>query len=127
MSSVKVSFLTPSYLQKPSPTVKPKQKVVVRVRPFNQREIDKQCQCIIQMSGPTATITRPPPTNPSSDLSGRSSVAEDPKSFTYDECYWSFRSDSSDPDHVGQEKVYNSIGKELLDHAFEGYNTCIFA
>ena len=26
-----------------------------------------------------------------------------------------------------QERVYELLGKELLDRAFEGYNACIFA
>ena len=27
----------------------------------------------------------------------------------------------------GQEKVYGDLGEEMLDHAFQGYNVCIFA
>ncbi|KAJ3282964.1 kinesin-like protein Klp8 [Borealophlyctis nickersoniae] len=109
-------------------------KVVVRVRPFNQREIDRDCKCIINMQGPTAVITRPSEMG-HAEVSGRTSVAEmsgrvpgadDTKTFTYDECYWSF-GDPTDPEFASQETVYNSIGRELLDHAFQGYNTCIFA
>ena len=32
-----------------------------------------------------------------------------------------------DPEFADQKKVYNDIGLEMLDHAFEGYNVCIFA
>ena len=28
---------------------------------------------------------------------------------------------------MGQRKVYEDIGLEMLEHAFEGYNVCIFA
>lgn len=28
---------------------------------------------------------------------------------------------------ASQNKVYEDIGLEMLDHAFEGYNVCIFA
>ena len=33
----------------------------------------------------------------------------------------------SDPIFASQRKVYEDIGLEMLDHAFEGYNVCIFA
>lgn len=32
-----------------------------------------------------------------------------------------------DPNFASQNRVYNDIGKEMLQHAFEGYNVCIFA
>lgn len=32
-----------------------------------------------------------------------------------------------DPNFASQNRVYNDIGKEMLEHAFEGYNVCIFA
>ncbi|MEQ2195005.1 Kinesin-like protein kif1b, partial [Xenoophorus captivus] len=32
-----------------------------------------------------------------------------------------------DPCFASQNRVYNDIGKEMLEHAFEGYNVCIFA
>lgn len=32
-----------------------------------------------------------------------------------------------DPSFASQNLVYNDIGKEMLQHAFEGYNVCIFA
>jgi len=28
---------------------------------------------------------------------------------------------------AGQEKVFEYLGQEILDRAFEGYNACIFA
>ena len=50
---------------------------------------------------------------------------EDVKSFTFDKSYWSF--DKNDPTYATQATLYNDLGVELLNHAFEGYNTCIFA
>ncbi len=32
-----------------------------------------------------------------------------------------------DPSFASQRKVYQDIGEEMLLHAFEGYNVCIFA
>ncbi|XP_051981035.1 kinesin-like protein KIF1B, partial [Xyrauchen texanus] len=51
---------------------------------------------------------------------------ESPKSFSFDHSYWSHTS-PDDPCFSSQNLVYNDIGKEMLQHAFEGYNVCIFA
>ncbi|KAI8969978.1 hypothetical protein BDF20DRAFT_907549 [Mycotypha africana] len=50
---------------------------------------------------------------------------EDIKSFTFDKSYWSF--DKNDPNYADQQCVYNDLGVDLLNHAFDGYNCCIFA
>lgn len=47
------------------------------------------------------------------------------KAFTFDRSYWS--ADRADDHYADQELVYNDMGRELLDHAFDGYNCCIFA
>jgi kinesin family protein 1 len=44
--------------------------------------------------------------------------------FSFD---YSFYSHEKREDFATQEIVYNSIGREMLDHAFDGYNVCIFA
>uniref|UniRef100_A0A8D0WMS7 plus-end-directed kinesin ATPase n=1 Tax=Sus scrofa TaxID=9823 RepID=A0A8D0WMS7_PIG len=89
-------------------------KVAVRVRPFNSRETSKESKCIIQMQGNSTSIINPK--NPK----------EAPKSFSFDYSYWSHTS-PEDPCFASQNRVYNDIGKEMLLHAFEGYNVCIFA
>ncbi|XP_021491854.1 kinesin-like protein KIF1B isoform X11 [Meriones unguiculatus] len=89
-------------------------KVAVRVRPFNSREMSKESKCIIQMQGNSTSIINPK--NPK----------EAPKSFSFDYSYWSHTS-PEDPCFASQSRVYNDIGKEMLLHAFEGYNVCIFA
>ena len=45
--------------------------------------------------------------------------------FNYDYSIWSC--DPKDPKFVGQEKLYELMGRPLLNSAFEGYNTCLFA
>jgi kinesin family member 1 len=35
--------------------------------------------------------------------------------------------DAAQPAFASQERVYEDVGRELLDHAFAGYNTCLFA
>ncbi|XP_072246219.1 kinesin-like protein KIF1A isoform X5 [Leuresthes tenuis] len=88
-------------------------KVAVRVRPFNSREIGKESKCIIQMSGNTTTIINP-------------KQAKDNKSFNFDYSYWSHTT-PEDVNYASQMRVYKDIGEEMLLHAFEGYNVCIFA
>ncbi|XP_067369453.1 kinesin-like protein KIF1A isoform X12 [Channa argus] len=88
-------------------------KVAVRVRPFNSREMEKDSKCIIQMSGNTTTIINP-------------KQAKDNKSFNFDYSYWSHTS-PADVNYASQMQVYKDIGEEMLLHAFEGYNVCIFA
>ncbi|XP_069006998.1 kinesin-like protein KIF1A isoform X7 [Embiotoca jacksoni] len=88
-------------------------KVAVRVRPFNSREIGKDSKCIIQMSGNTTTIINP-------------KQAKDSKSFNFDYSYWSHTS-PEDVNFASQMRVFKDIGEEMLLHAFEGYNVCIFA
>ncbi|XP_068190740.1 kinesin-like protein KIF1B isoform X1 [Antennarius striatus] len=89
-------------------------KVAVRVRPFNSREISKESKCIIQMQGNTTTISNP------------KAPKEPAKTFSFDYSYWSHTS-PDDASFASQNLVYNDIGKEMLAHAFEGYNVCIFA
>ncbi|XP_037832879.1 kinesin-like protein KIF1B isoform X2 [Kryptolebias marmoratus] len=89
-------------------------KVAVRVRPFNTREISKESKCIIQMQGNTTTILNP------------KAPKEPAKTFSFDYSYWSHTS-PEDSCFASQNRVYNDIGKEMLEHAFEGYNVCIFA
>ncbi|KAM9829601.1 kinesin-like protein KIF1B isoform 7-T8 [Syngnathus typhle] len=89
-------------------------KVAVRVRPFNSRETSKDSKCIIQMQGNTTTILNP------------KTPKEPAKTFSFDYSYWSHTT-PEDPCFAAQNQVYNDIGKEMLQHAFEGYNVCIFA
>ncbi|XP_073325600.1 kinesin-like protein KIF1B isoform X1 [Pagrus major] len=89
-------------------------KVAVRVRPFNSREMSKDSKCIIQMQGNTTIIANP------------KAPKEPAKTFSFDYSYWSHTS-PDDPSFASQNLVYNDIGKEMLAHAFEGYNVCIFA
>ncbi|XP_061549094.1 kinesin-like protein KIF1A isoform X2 [Phycodurus eques] len=88
-------------------------KVAVRVRPFNSREMAKDSKCIIQMTGNTTTILNP-------------KQPKENKSFNFDYSYWSHTT-PEDINYASQMQVYKDIGEEMLLHAFEGYNVCIFA
>ncbi|ULU05077.1 hypothetical protein L3Y34_017659 [Caenorhabditis briggsae] len=87
-------------------------KVAVRVRPFNQREISNASKCVLQVNGNTTTING-------------QSINKENFSFNFDHSYWSFT--KNDPHFISQKQVYEELGVEMLAHAFEGYNVCIFA
>ncbi|XP_031354518.1 kinesin-like protein unc-104 isoform X5 [Photinus pyralis] len=91
-------------------------KVAVRVRPFNNREVSRECKCIIDMGGNTTTIANPKAPPGTKDAQ---------KSFNFDYSYWSHN--EYDPEFSSQLVVYRDIGEEMLQHAFDGYNVCIFA
>lgn len=99
-------------------------KVAVRVRPFNQRESDRNSKCCIEMNGATTVIH---------DLMGD---GEGEKQFTFDYSFWSHDEFDVGPNGVftprgtkyaDQIKVYNCLGKQVLDNAWEGYHCCLFA
>mmetsp|Transcript_33536 Transcript_33536/g.51550 ORF Transcript_33536/g.51550 Transcript_33536/m.51550 type:complete len:146 (-) Transcript_33536:4057-4494(-) len=97
-------------------------KVAVRVRPFNERELKSNPQCCIKMDGPSTVIQN-------QDGSDRN--------FTFDYSFWSH--DNFEPDENGysnpvphsnyadQNHVYEVLGKQVLDNAWEGYHCCLFA
>ncbi|TKA68463.1 hypothetical protein B0A49_03054, partial [Cryomyces minteri] len=98
-------------------------KVVVRVRPFNGRELDRNAKCCVQMKDSQTIVT--PPTGPDTRSRSNKAALEGTKTFAFDRSYWSF--DRDDPHFAGQNDLFGDLGKPLLDNAFQGYNNCIFA
>lgn len=99
-------------------------KVVVRVRPFNKREIERNAACIVQMKG-EQTVLVPPPETDEKMKKGNKGIFEGNKTFKFDKSYWSFN--KSDSHFAGQDNLFTDLGTPLLDNAFGGYNNCIFA
>ena len=96
--------------------------VGVRVRPFNQREKDRQSVCCIEMPGNNQTIIH--------DELGKE------KKFTFDHSFWShdgFRTlengymEPDDEKYADQKVVFETVGKQILDNAWLGYHCCLFA
>ncbi|KAJ6438599.1 kinesin family protein [Purpureocillium lavendulum] len=102
-------------------------RVVVRVRAFLQREIEKATRCLIDMDPITQLTTLRAPEIGGGAAPGKQKSRKviDDKQFTFDNSFWSH--DVGDAHYAHQEDVYNSLGEEFLDHNFEGYHTCIFA
>ncbi|PNY23100.1 Kinesin-like protein [Tolypocladium capitatum] len=94
-------------------------KVVVRVRPFNGREIDRGSRCIVSMKENQTVISPPEGHGSKATKDGGA------KTFAFDRSYWSFNKD--DPSYAGQSNLFDDLGRPLLDNAFQGYNNCIFA
>ena len=104
-------------------------KVAGRVRPFNGREKEANSKCIIRMKGPVTTII-----NPEDDSD---------KEFAFDYSYWSHdgfivdengynTSKGAEPSKFGgvyadQQAVYDSLGAQVLENAWAGFNCCLFA
>ena len=96
--------------------------VGVRVRPFNTREKDNNSVCVIEMNGNQTSIK---------DELGQ------PRTFTFDYSFWSHDSYIEQPNgylapddsgkYADQAYVYNTMGKQILDNAWEGYHCCLFA
>lgn len=100
-------------------------KVVVRVRPFNSRELDRSAKCIVQMKERQTILIPPPEAEERLRGSKGGKAGEGQKVFAFDRSYWSF--DRKDPHYAGQDSLFTDLGCPLLDNAFQGYNNCIFA
>jgi len=97
-------------------------KVGVRVRPFNDREKKNNSVCIIEMNSQNQTKIK--------DEKGNE------KTFTFDHSFWSHDGfkvlengyfEPEGPEYADQKYVFNQVGKEILDNAWEGYHCCLFA
>ncbi|XP_025837390.1 kinesin-like protein KIF13A isoform X2 [Agrilus planipennis] len=92
-------------------------KVAVRVRPFNRREIELGTQCVVEMKKQQTVLQQP---------SGLDKLdRKQPKTFAFDHCFDSI--DPSRDNYASQENVFDCLGRDILDNAFQGYNACIFA
>ncbi|KAK7862050.1 hypothetical protein R5R35_011474 [Gryllus longicercus] len=86
-------------------------KVAVRVRPFNRRELELGTQCVVQMEGQQTILHH--------------LERKQPKAFAFDHCFYSLEREAAH--YASQEAVFDCLGRDILDNAFQGYNACIFA
>jgi kinesin family protein 1 len=92
-------------------------RVAVRCRPLNSREIARGATPLISINGNSLTIS-PDPTD-------KRSTEKEAKAFSFDRAFDS--QDKSDPNYASQQVVFDYLGKDLLAHAFDGFNTALFA
>jgi hypothetical protein len=89
--------------------------VAVRVRPFNDREKKRAAkQCLYVDPELPNSITLKNPGDPSAQ-----------KAFTFDHVFDSFTDDATRM--ATQRSVWEAVGKPILDAAWEGYNSTVFA
>ena len=103
-------------------------KCAIRVRPFSPKETMDKTKNIIEMSGPTTTITDPSWFERKENLDAI--TAEDTeylykKSFTFDHSFWSFN--GNDNHFSSQENIFEHLGTFVLDNALNAFNCSIFA
>lgn len=106
-------------------------KVMVRVRPFNKREIDiskrrkERLNSAVRMRGNTCVILEH-----TVDDQGFT-IEKEREAFSFNNCFWSIPMEQeTEPTgnvFATQDLVYKESGKVALDAAFDGFNTCIFA
>lgn len=85
--------------------------VAVRVRPFNSREKQRKAKLIIRMHEKQTFVTDP--------------ETKKERPYTFDFSFWSH---SRDDDHyVDNQYVYENIGRRVLESAWAGYNSSLFA
>eukprot|EP00929_Paragymnodinium_shiwhaense_P057450 TRINITY_DN28759_c0_g1_i1.p1 TRINITY_DN28759_c0_g1~~TRINITY_DN28759_c0_g1_i1.p1 ORF type:complete len:431 (+),score=50.69 TRINITY_DN28759_c0_g1_i1:281-1573(+) len=106
--------------------------VGVRVRPFNARERDLNCECCILMDGPMTKIITPHAEE--AGLRTDCSFHE----FSFDQSFWSHSGfmeddegslipDGPESKYADQPLVYTRFGRRVLDNAWKGYHCCLFA
>ncbi|XP_045488528.1 kinesin-like protein KIF13A isoform X8 [Pieris rapae] len=92
-------------------------KVAVRVRPFNRRELELGTVCVVDMDSQQTILQCPQSTH--------DKERKQPKTFAFDHCFYSL--DPTLNNFASQKTVFECLGRDILDNAFDGYNACIFA
>ncbi|XP_064543835.1 kinesin-like protein KIF13A isoform X2 [Drosophila montana] len=80
-------------------------------------KIELGTKCIVEMEK-QQTILQNPPTLEKMER-------KQPKTFAFDHCFYSLNPE--DDSFASQETVFDCVGRDILDNAFQGYNACIFA
>jgi len=104
-------------------------RVAVRVRPFNGREKERGAKLCVRMTDKATTMINP--------------ENKQEKTFTFDFSYWSHDGERTRPDgynepagpgagtdgatYADQMSVFKDLGQGVLNNAYEGFNSCLFA
>ncbi|XP_046817303.1 kinesin-related protein 4-like isoform X2 [Vespa crabro] len=94
-------------------------KVAVRVRPFSARELKNSRSTVVictDQNGISLTNLKVP-------LNKAGDSRERTRKYDFDYCF-----DSTDPEsenYANQEKIYDTLGKSVLNDIFAGYNSCL--
>ncbi|SPO31377.1 probable Kinesin-3 motor protein [Ustilago trichophora] len=91
-------------------------KVVVRCRPMNSRERNRGASNLIEFVDDHQLVLQPPSEGDSRENTKATKKKSMP--FSFDRAY---------DENTEQNTLFQYIGVELLEHAFNGFNTCVFA
>lgn len=84
------------------------------------RENELGANLIVEMDGKKTRLMKP-----SKQQQLQQQLREHTHDFTFDYSYWSL--DDADDNFCNQEQVFNDLGTDVVDCAFQGYNACVFA
>ena len=89
--------------------------VCVRVRPFNARETEMGCECIIEMPGGRHVVLENQSTH-------------EKKTYEFDRSYWSHSTEylGGAKSFTTQQSLYDDLGNVMLDCFFSGLNVTMF-
>ncbi|CAO1614618.1 unnamed protein product [Parajaminaea phylloscopi] len=91
-------------------------KVVVRCRPLNSRERNRGASKLIAVNDQHQLVLNPPTEGDSKENARATKKKAMP--FSFDRAY---------DEDTEQRTLFEYVGLELLEHAFNGFNTCVFA
>ena len=91
-------------------------KVVVRCRPLNSREKNRGASHLIDVVDQKQLVLNPP--NETDTRENIKATKKKPMPFSFDRSF---------DENTEQHEVFDYIGVDLLEHAFNGFNTCVFA
>ncbi|KAI4479672.1 hypothetical protein M0802_014362, partial [Mischocyttarus mexicanus] len=97
-------------------------KVAVRVRPISTRELKNSRSTVIACNTDRNLISL---TNLKVSLNKAGDSRERTRKYGFDYCF-----DSTDPEsenYADQGKIYDTLGKIVLNNIFSGYNSCLLA
>ena len=93
-------------------------RVAIRVRPMSADEIASGAGCVVGTSFNSIEITDPVSLEMSAAFGASLPTFRVPRrAFSFDRVYTT----------ATQAALYADLGRSVLDHAFAGYNACVFA
>jgi kinesin family member 1 len=101
-------------------------RVVVRIRPLSQKELNGGHKNILE--GGHHHITAWDPTALESNLKHDMPILDAAcwsREFAFDRCLWSTEMESAA--YASQSDVFEEVGKPVLDWILGGFNCCVFA
>ena len=97
-------------------------RVMVRVRPFSEKEVED-----VQKAGGYMQSVIDMPRRDQVLLLDHKNEYEVAQGFNFDEVFWSIPNQKSNVNFSGQDEVYKLTGVPALAAAWDGINSCIFA